>query len=816
MVERTLGAPAAGTFHLSIDNGTGCSACFTVESTGGTVAVSGSTASELSYGVGWYLKRYVNMSFAWQRAGGFQVRLPAGEPSAQGRIAWPEMTKTTVTKAKPWTYYENVCTESYSMWWWSWARWERELDWMAMHGVNIALAYVGQEQIFREVYNALGVNDSVIKGTFDGPAFQAWSRGQGSAGVGGPIPDTFLLGQVALNQNITRRMRQLGISPILPAFQGNVPAAFIDIFPGHNITRSGGGVGHHGAWLNSDDPLFLTIAASVRDGMARAFGASQHFEADGWFGSQTGPWYEGDRRQMQMQTSASRPMPGTAADWNGTEGTKYKAGLGDTVCPAFTIPSRATAAQRASTVFSTYSQQWDGASTFVYQGYPWARLSGTVPGDPPNPCNKTALGEFIAGFVGAIPKDAQGRPRLLVLDLIADEPSKDWVLWDNEGGALLHGAPSIWCALENWGGAVHIGGDLTHALAQSRAALRAEAVVGVGLTPEGIDNNPAYFEAVTEAPWLEETQTAGGFLADWGVRRCGRELPEVREAYGLLFRTVYRPGQPYLFCCSQPYYCSTVLPGGGTPNTEGSVARPAYNTTMLRMAWALMASAAPNCSSAAFDYDVAAVGREYLSVVPCLTAFDKVNASGSAAALKADTAALLDVSSDIDALLKTSGGHLLGSWLQGARDLATKEGNAALADFYEWNSRSQITTWTPMPAAGGRLPSYGLNDYARKQWSGMISQYYNGRVRLWLEHALKAKTKAAAATDGDGDGSTPIAGAGAAAAWRGGSELEAALVQFAFEFQNKRLDPSSLPTAPVGDAAVVSKALLRKYAGGYR
>ena len=77
-------------------------------------------------------------------------------------------------------------------------------------------SYVGQEQIFREVYNGLGVNDSVIKVTFDGPAFQTWSRGQGSAGVGGPIPDAFLFQQLALNKNITRRMRELGVSPILP------------------------------------------------------------------------------------------------------------------------------------------------------------------------------------------------------------------------------------------------------------------------------------------------------------------------------------------------------------------------------------------------------------------------------------------------------------------------------------------------------------------------------------------------------------------------------------------------------------------------
>jgi hypothetical protein len=41
-------------------------------------------------------------------------------------------------------YYQNVCTVSYSMAWWDWARWERELDWMALNGINLALAFTGK------------------------------------------------------------------------------------------------------------------------------------------------------------------------------------------------------------------------------------------------------------------------------------------------------------------------------------------------------------------------------------------------------------------------------------------------------------------------------------------------------------------------------------------------------------------------------------------------------------------------------------------------------------------------------------------------
>lgn len=48
-------------------------------------------------------------------------------------------------------YYQNVCTHSYSFVWWDWARWERELDWMALNGINLALAWSGQEAIWQRV-----------------------------------------------------------------------------------------------------------------------------------------------------------------------------------------------------------------------------------------------------------------------------------------------------------------------------------------------------------------------------------------------------------------------------------------------------------------------------------------------------------------------------------------------------------------------------------------------------------------------------------------------------------------------------------------
>jgi hypothetical protein len=36
--------------------------------------------------------------------------------------------------------------------WWDWERWEKEIDWMALHGINLPLAFTGQETIWQKVF----------------------------------------------------------------------------------------------------------------------------------------------------------------------------------------------------------------------------------------------------------------------------------------------------------------------------------------------------------------------------------------------------------------------------------------------------------------------------------------------------------------------------------------------------------------------------------------------------------------------------------------------------------------------------------------
>jgi alpha-N-acetylglucosaminidase len=104
--------------------------------------VKGTTGVATAWGVQHYLKYWCNADVSWS---GDQLNLTHPLPPVDGTV--------TVNSPHRYRYYQNVCTSSYSFVWWNWTRWEREIDWMALNGINLPLAFTGQEEIWRRVMN---------------------------------------------------------------------------------------------------------------------------------------------------------------------------------------------------------------------------------------------------------------------------------------------------------------------------------------------------------------------------------------------------------------------------------------------------------------------------------------------------------------------------------------------------------------------------------------------------------------------------------------------------------------------------------------
>ncbi|XP_072502626.1 alpha-N-acetylglucosaminidase-like isoform X4 [Notamacropus eugenii] len=265
-VERSLApAPGADTFRLSGGGGGGG---------GSPVRVAGSSGVAAAAGLHRYLRDFCGCHVAWS---GAQLRLPEPLPAV------PE--PLTVTTPNRYRFYQNVCTQSYSFVWWGWERWEREIDWMALNGINLALAPVGQEAVWRRVYLTLGLNETEIDDYFTGPAFLAWGRMGNLHTWGGPLPSSWHLKQSYLQYRILDRMRSFGMKPVLPAFAGHVPKAFTRVYPKANVTNLGMWSDFNCTYscsylLAPEDPLFTVVGSLFLRELTQAFGTDHIYSAD--------------------------------------------------------------------------------------------------------------------------------------------------------------------------------------------------------------------------------------------------------------------------------------------------------------------------------------------------------------------------------------------------------------------------------------------------------------------------------------------------------------------------------------------------------
>ena len=127
--------------------------------------------------------------------------------------------------------YLNYCTLGYTAAWWDWNRWEREIDFMALNGINMPLAVTGIEGAWYHALLRLGMTDQQAREFLVGPAYQAWQWMQNIERYGGPLPKSWIDSHVRLGRQILDRERALGMTPIQQGFSGAVPRRLKEMFP---------------------------------------------------------------------------------------------------------------------------------------------------------------------------------------------------------------------------------------------------------------------------------------------------------------------------------------------------------------------------------------------------------------------------------------------------------------------------------------------------------------------------------------------------------------------------------------------------------
>lgn len=247
----------------------GSSDFFELDQKGDKVVIRGNSYVNIATGLNWYLKYYTGIHLSWN---GMTAELPESLP----KVSTPVRKETNLSLR----YDFNYCTYSYTMAFWDWERWEKEIDWMALHGINLPLAVVGQECVWKNMLEKLGYTKEEINKFIAGPAFLAWWAMNNLEGWGGPNPDSWYTQQEALQKKILKRMREYGIEPVFPGYSGMVPHDANKKL-GLNVTEPALWNGFtRPAFLLPTDSRFNEIASLYYKELEKLFGKANYYSMD--------------------------------------------------------------------------------------------------------------------------------------------------------------------------------------------------------------------------------------------------------------------------------------------------------------------------------------------------------------------------------------------------------------------------------------------------------------------------------------------------------------------------------------------------------
>ncbi len=246
---------------------------FELETVDGMLVIRGSSGVAVASGLNHYLKEYANGHLSWL---GDRIDLGASLPAVDGVV---RKTSPHVNR-----YVYNFTVAGYTAPHWDWQRWERELDLIAAQGFNLALVTVGNEKVMVRALEQLGYNSSEIRAWIVGPAYQPWQWMGNIEGDGPAWSEELIERRAELGRQISTRMRELGITPVVPGFYGVVPPGFVE--------RNGEDfdVRESGLWNGSfrrpdllnpaDGDRFLEVADAFYGAIEEVYGEITHFAAD--------------------------------------------------------------------------------------------------------------------------------------------------------------------------------------------------------------------------------------------------------------------------------------------------------------------------------------------------------------------------------------------------------------------------------------------------------------------------------------------------------------------------------------------------------
>lgn len=234
----------------------------TISSQNGKLLITAANSRECVRAYGYYLRHVAHVHFSQN-----------GDNTSGAKLILPQK-KITVPATHKFNYAYNYCTLSYTGAHWDKKRWERELDMLALSGYYAVLVTPGLESVWKGFLTDLGYSRAQIDAFIANPAYSAWWHMGNLEGEGGPVHRDLIANETKLGKFIVKRLRELGMEPVLQGYVGFLPSS-------SDAAKIGGTLIPQGKWchqyerptiLQPTDPIFGKIAAIWYKNLKKVYG----------------------------------------------------------------------------------------------------------------------------------------------------------------------------------------------------------------------------------------------------------------------------------------------------------------------------------------------------------------------------------------------------------------------------------------------------------------------------------------------------------------------------------------------------------------
>lgn len=243
---------------------------FEITCENGKVHIAASNLICAFHGFYCYLKKYCGVQLSWCANNEIKIEKP---------VLFDGVYSKKIEQKR--RVYLNYCTLGYSMSWWDFDRWEKEIDFMAMNGINMTLAVIGSEAVLYETMTAIGFSEKEALSCVSSCCFYPWQLMTNFSGYRAPDDVRYVYDRLELGNKILERFREFGITPIQQGFSGNVAHCVKDKFPNHKIYTAN-------RWCNfdecaqicADDGFFFEFGRTYLEKLKKLMGAYGYYACD--------------------------------------------------------------------------------------------------------------------------------------------------------------------------------------------------------------------------------------------------------------------------------------------------------------------------------------------------------------------------------------------------------------------------------------------------------------------------------------------------------------------------------------------------------